>query len=188
MYCPKCSQEQIFDEVRFCPRCGFQLDALKLKLAENQNGLSMSEAERETRLVSTRKKDVLIGASVMLVAAISIVLLMISSVAGTPWQAVIIPLLLVWMGIVAVILLSGHAAREVKNLFSKDDSASPSRIVSELIGRLNPTAPHQALPPVQNEPISEFGSWRVNTAELMQSSSVTEHTTNSLNKKDSEMK
>ena len=58
MYCPKCSQEQISDEVRFCPRCGFQLDALKLMLAENQNGLAMSEAERETQLVSTRKRDV----------------------------------------------------------------------------------------------------------------------------------
>ena len=184
MYCPKCSQEQISDEVSFCPRCGFQLDALKLMLTENQNGLAMSEAERETQLVSTRKRDVLIGASVMLVAAISIVLLMISSVAGTPWQAVIIPLLLVWIAIVSVILLSGHAAREVTNLFSKDDSASPSQIVSKLIRRLNPTASHQALPPVQAEPISEFGAWRVITAELAQPSSVTEHTPNLLNKKD----
>ena len=184
MYCPKCSQEQISDELRFCPRCGFQLDALKLMLAENQNGLAMSEAERKTQLVSTRKRDVLIGASVMLVAAISIVLLMISSVAGTPWQAVIIPLLLVWIGIVSVILLSGHAAREVTNLFSKDDFATSSQIVSKLIRRLNPTVSHQALPPVQSEPISEFGAWGVITAELAQPSSITEHTTNLLNKKD----
>jgi hypothetical protein len=183
MYCPKCSQQQISDEVRFCPRCGFQLDALKLMLSENQNGLPMSEAERETQLISTRKRDVLIGASVMLVAAISIVLLMISSVAGTPWQAVVIPLLLVWIGIVSVILLSGHAVREVTNLFSKDDPASPSQIISKLIRRLNSTASPQVLPPVQSEPISEFGKWRVKTAELAQPLSVTEHTTNSLNKK-----
>ena len=188
MYCPKCSQEQISDVVLFCPRCGFQLDALELILPENQNGSPMSETEWRNQLVSTRKRDVLIGATVMLVAAISIVLLMISSVAGTPWQAVIIPLLLVWIGIVSVILLSGHAAREITNLFSKDNSASPSQIVSKLIRRLNSTGPHQALPHVQNEPVSEFGSWRANTAELPQPSSVTEHTTNSLSKKDSEMK
>ena len=184
MYCPQCSQEQISDQVRFCPRCGFQLDALKLMLTENQNGLAISEAERETHLISNRKKDVLLGASVMLVAAISIVLLMISSAAITPWQAIIIPLLLVWIGIVSLILLSGHAAREVTNLFSKDDSASPSQIVSKLIRRLNPTASHQALPPVQSEPIAGFGTWRVNTAELVQPLSVTEHTTNLLTKKD----
>lgn len=183
MYCPKCSQEQISDEVRFCPRCGFQLDALKLMLIENQNGLAMSEAERETQLISTRKRDILIGATVMLAAAMSIVLLMISSVAGTPWQAVIIPLLLVWIGIVSVILLSGHAAREVKNLFSKGDSASPSQIASRLITRLNPTAAHQSLPRIQGESISEPGTWRVNTAELVHPSSVTEQTTNLLNKK-----
>jgi hypothetical protein len=186
MYCPKCSQEQISNEMRFCPRCGFQLDALKLMLIENQNGLAMSEAERETQLVSTRKRDVLIGATIMLVAAISIVLLMISSVAGTPWQAVIIPLLLVWIAIVSVILLSGHAAREITELFSKGDSATPSQIVSKLIRRLNPTSSHQTLPSIQSEPVSEFGKWRVKTAELVQPSSVTEHTTNLLNNKDSE--
>ena len=184
MYCPQCSQEQISDEVRFCPRCGFQLDALKMLLAENQNGLAMCEIEPETQLISTRKRDVLLGATMMLVAAISIVLLMISGVAVTPWQAVIIPLLLVWTAIVSAILLSGHAAREVTNLFSKDDSASPSQIVSKLIRRLNPTASHQALPPVQSEPIAGFGTWRVNTAELVQPLSVTEHTTNLLTKKD----
>jgi hypothetical protein len=108
---------------------------------------------------------------------------MISSVAGTPWQAVVIPLLLVWIGIVSVILLSGHAVREVTNLFSKDDPASPSQIISKLIRRLNSTASPQVLPPVQSEPISEFGKWRVKTAELAQPLSVTEHTTNSLNKK-----
>jgi hypothetical protein len=188
MYCPKCSQEQISDEVRFCPRCGFQLDALKLMLTDNLDGSPMSEAERETQLVSTRKRDVLIGATVMLVAAISIVLLMISSVAGTPWQAVVIPLLLVWIGIVSVMLLSGHAAREVTNLFFKDDSASPSQIVSKLIRRLNPSDVYHPLPSIKREHISEFGTWRVNTAELLQPTSITEHTTNSLDKKDSEMK
>ncbi len=182
MYCPQCSQEQISDEVRFCPRCGFQLDALKMLLAENQNGLAMSEIEPETQLVSTRKRDVLLGATVMLVAAISIVLLMISGVAVTPWLAVIIPLLLVWTGIVSVILLSGHAAREVTNLFSKDASASPSQVASRLITRLNPAARHP-LPPAQSASVSGFGSWRVNTAELAQPPSVTERTTNSLNKK-----
>jgi len=184
MYCPQCSQEQISDEVRFCPRCGFQLDALRMLLAENQNGLAMSEIEPEAQLVSTRKRDVLLGATVMLVAAISIVSLMISSVAGTPWQAIIIPLLVVWTAIVSVILLSGHAAREVTNLLSTDASASPSQDASSLITRLNPAARHRTLRPAQSTSVSEFGSWRVNTTELAQPPSVTEHTTTLLNKKD----
>jgi hypothetical protein len=119
----------------------------------------------------------------MLITAISIVLFMISSVAVTPWQAVIIPLLLVWTAIVSVILLSGHAAREVTNLFSKDASQSPSQVASRLITRLNPAARHPTLPPAQSTSVSGFGLWRVNTAELVQPPSVTERTTNSLNKK-----
>lgn len=183
MYCPQCSKEQISDEVRFCPRCGFLLDALKMLLAENQNGLAMSESEREAQLVSTRKKDVLLGATAMLVAAVSIVFLTISDVAGTPWQAVVIPLLLVWTAIVSVILLSGHAAREVTNLFSKDEPASPPQAASRLNTQLNPAAHHPTLPPAQSTPVSGFGSWRVNSAELAQPPSITERTTNSLNKK-----
>ena len=185
MYCPKCSQQQISDKVRFCPRCGFQLDALKKLLAdENQNGAAISEIEPETQLVSTHKRDVLLGATTMLMAAIIIAFLMISGEAVTPWQAVVIPLLLVWTAIVSFILLSNHAAREFTNLFSKDASASSSEDASRSMTQLNSAARHQALPPSQSNPVSGFGLWRANTAELVQSSSVTEHTTNPLGKKD----
>ena len=34
MFCPKCSQEQISDETRFCSRGGFQLNVVKALLAE----------------------------------------------------------------------------------------------------------------------------------------------------------
>jgi len=44
MYCPKCSQQQVSDDIRFCPRCGFQLDAVKGLFAENQHGLATAEA------------------------------------------------------------------------------------------------------------------------------------------------
>jgi hypothetical protein len=184
MYCPKCSQQQVSDEIRFCSSCGFQLDALKLLLIENQNNLAMSEIEPETQLVSTRKKDVLLGATAMLVAAISIILLMISGAAGTPWQAVVIPLLLVWTAIVSVILLSGHAAREVANLFSKEASSSTEQTASSLISRLNSATRQQALPPAQSSSVSGLGLLRVNTGDLAQPPSVTDRTTNLLSRKD----
>jgi hypothetical protein len=184
MYCPKCSQQQVSDEIRFCPRCGFQLDAVKMLLTKDQNNLAMPETELPAQPVSTRKRDILLGLTVMLIAAISIALLTISSVTGTPWQAVIIPLLLVWAAIVSVILLSGHAAREITNLFSKDAFASPAQNTSSLITGGNPATRHSALPPVQSVPVSGFGSWRLNTTELAEPLSVTERTTNSLNKKD----
>ncbi|HEX8174649.1 MAG TPA: zinc ribbon domain-containing protein [Pyrinomonadaceae bacterium] len=180
MYCPKCSQQQISEEVRFCARCGFKLDEVKILLAEEQNILAAGAAE--SGLKQARKRDILLGATVMLVGSIAIALLMISTVAGTPLQAVIIPLLLVWAALVAAVLLSGHTAREVLKLFSKDAPASLPKPSSGLTTQVSSSS-RQTLPPVQSVPASGLGAWRSNTAELAQPSSITEHTTNSLDSK-----
>jgi hypothetical protein len=183
MYCPKCSQQQVSDEIRFCSRCGFQLDAVKTMLAENQNTLTMPEAVQQSELVTTRKRDILLGATVMLVGAISIALLMISAWAGTPWQAVIIPLLMVWAAIAFVLLLSGHAVREIKKLFSRDASVLTPRDASSFVTQVSAATRHQALPHIQSAPVSGQGTWRLNTAELVQPPSITDQTTNLLDKK-----
>lgn len=183
MYCPKCSQEQASDEIRFCPRCGFQLDALKSLLAGNQDLSAATEAKPKAQFTPISKRDVILGATAMLIGAISIALLMISTVTGTPLQAVIIPLLLVWIVIVSVLLLFGHTIREVASLFSKDAPASKPQDSSGLITEVSASARQQALPPVQSAPITGLGSWRIKTAELAQPQSITEHTTDLLDRK-----
>jgi uncharacterized membrane protein YvbJ len=183
MYCPKCSQQQVSDQIRFCPRCGFQLDAVKSLLAGNQDLSVVTEAKSQAQFVPISKRDVILGATVMLIGAISIALLMISSVTGTPLQAVIIPLLLVWIVIVSILLLFGHTVREVTKLFSKDAPASERQDSSGLITEFSASARQQALPPIQSTPITGLGSWRIKTAELAQPQSITEHTTDLLDKK-----
>jgi hypothetical protein len=183
MYCPKCSQQQVSEAIRFCSRCGFQLDAVKSLLAENQNVLALPEDEPQPQLTSARKRDILLGATIMLAGAIAIALLMVSTVSGTPLQAVIISLLLLWAAIVSVLLLSGHAVREVTKLFSKEASPVPPQAPDSFITRVSAAAHRQALPHAQGTPVSGVGSWRVNTAELAQPPSITEHTTNLLDKK-----
>lgn len=182
MYCPKCSLQQVAEEIRFCSRCGFQLDAVKTLLAADESILPAVEPQ-QPGLTPERKRDILLGATVMLVGSISIALLMISTVAGTPLQAVIIPLLFIWAAFVSALLLSGHAVREVSRLFSRDASTSLPKASSNFITQVGVSARHQALPPVQSTPVSGLGSWRANTAELAQPSSITEHTTHSLDKR-----
>lgn len=181
MYCPKCSQQQVSEETRFCSRCGCQLDAVKSLLAGDENISLMGQAEPQCRLTAARKRDILLGASVMLVCSIAVALLTISTVAGTPLQAVIIPLLLAWAALVSTLLLSGHAAREVSKLFSKDDSAALPKGASGSIRQVGASARHQALPHAESAPVSGLGSWRT-TAELAQPSSITEQTTSLLDK------
>ncbi|MDQ3801861.1 MAG: hypothetical protein M3384_20750 [Acidobacteriota bacterium] len=86
------------------------------------------------------------------------------------------PPALFWAAIVSILLLSGHAVREVENLFSGDVSSAQRE--EGLSGGLITNAGaansrHQALPPVQSSPASAgLGSWRANTAELPQTPSV----------------
>lgn len=185
MYCPKCSQQQVSEEARFCPRCGFQLGALKALLSEDRDVLASGEAEPRTRLTPARKRDILLGATLMLVGSITVALLTISTIAGTPLQAVIIPLLLVWAALVSALLLSGHAAREAAGLFSKSTSSSPPQSSADSVAQVGGGARHQALPPAQSTPVSGLGSWRSNTAELAEPSSVTERTTSLLDERHS---
>jgi hypothetical protein len=57
MYCPKCSQQQLSEQVRFCSRCGFNLDTVKASLAAD-GGVAMTPAH-------PRQRDVNIGVTLM---------------------------------------------------------------------------------------------------------------------------
>lgn len=176
MYCPRCSQEQVSEGVRFCPRCGFQLDAVQSLLAGDGSPAAAAQVEPRARLAPASKRDFLLGATLMLAGAVCVALLTVSSAAGTPLQAVLIPLLLAWAALVSVLLLSGHAVREVARLFSGEASAPPAADSPGLTKRLG-AARRQALPHAQTAPASGLGSRRTNTAELVQPPSVTERTT-----------
>ena len=67
MYCPQCSQEQASDQVRFCSRCGFQLNVVKELLAASSvptRGIGVSDARS-----LPRQRDVNIGATLMFIGA-----------------------------------------------------------------------------------------------------------------------
>ena len=49
MYCPKCSQQQVSDRVRFCTRCGFPLDVVSALLS-NDGDLIRSQADANVSL------------------------------------------------------------------------------------------------------------------------------------------
>jgi ribosomal protein L37E len=42
MYCPKCSQQQVSEEVRFCSRCGFSLSAVRELIAGSESAPRVS--------------------------------------------------------------------------------------------------------------------------------------------------
>lgn len=182
MYCPNCSQQQV-DEVRFCSRCGFQLGVVKALLADDSNAAAIPEIKPSAKLLSSRQRDILFGATFMFIAAAAIVLL--SWV--MPKDPIIFPLLVVWIAFTLFVLFFNPLMRAAYKLFSEESAPTPIKDVisspaaSRQVRKVSP-ASQVALPPTQSVPVTAMGTQRVQTAEIVQPPSVTEHTTNLLEK------
>lgn len=64
MFCPKCSQEQISDEMRFCSRCGFDLSGVS-ELLLNDGAMLENSEEKSGLTAYLRQKSALPGAKIM---------------------------------------------------------------------------------------------------------------------------
>lgn len=71
MYCPKCSQLQNSDQLRFCSRCGFGLETVR-ELLEDADG--SDKAKSKSKEFFLRQKDISIGAGLMFAGGIVAVL------------------------------------------------------------------------------------------------------------------
>ena len=180
MYCPKCSQIQTDDGLRFCSRCGFQLGVVKELLAERDSApVVTAGSQAPPKFFSRRKQDLLFGATVMSIAATIVVQL--SWVA--PKAALVFPLWMIWFAFSLLVLYFDVLVRVARRLFSDDDHLSNLPSQSRPPGFINKVSPATSeLPPMQNSPVTALGFDRVNTGEIRQPLSVTDHTTNLLNK------
>ena len=181
MYCPKCSQIQTEDGLRFCSRCGFQLGVVKELLAERDSApVITAGSQAPAKFFSRRKQDLVFGATVMSVAATIVVQL--SWVA--PKAALIFPLWMIWLAFSLFVLSFDVLVRVARKFFSDDDHVSDLPSQQRAPGFIDKVSPATSeLPPMRNLPVAALGFDRVNTGEIRQPLSVTEHTTNLLNKK-----
>lgn len=181
MYCPKCSQIQAEDGLRFCSRCGFQLGVVKELLAERSSApVIPAESQAPPKFFSRRKQDLLFGATVMSVAATIVVFL--SWVA--PKAALIFPLWMIWLAFSLFVLSFEVLVRVARRLFSDEDHVSDPASQLRTQRFINKTSSATSeLPAMQNLPPAASGFDRVNTGEIVQPPSVIDHTTNLLNKK-----
>lgn len=181
MFCPKCGQQQTTDGVRFCSRCGFQLEVVKELLAtDGAAPLVWPDAETHTRQRSARDRGIRQGIMLMLLTAFIVPMAAILSKIG------ILPR--EFVALAAIFCAVGGFIRFIYALMMEEgaNTGKPSRppaynpIVMQ--SHLHATASHAALPPQQSIPASEFGRRRTETAEMVQPPSVTENTTRLLDK------
>lgn len=178
MFCPRCSQEQVSEEVRFCPRCGFQLGVVKMLLTEGEAGGAEAVPEKQSFVRSLRKRDLTIGTMLMFVVAFFVSAITVDLPRSHSGR--ILFLVVGWFLLALLI----NAAPLLRYLFGPGapehaSKAAPPKSATAR-GELSSTAP-RTLPPQRFAPETVLGARPANTAEVLQPPSVTEQTTNLLN-------
>jgi hypothetical protein len=164
IYCPRCGQQQLSSDVRFCSRCGLQLEGVEDLVATG--GLSLVP-ERAPGQLSPRQRGIRLGAKALFAGVVLVpVALGLSILFDSP-----APLLLF-----VTIVLVGFARMAYARLFEDDAPAAGARRQGALAARDAGGLPPY-LPPTPAGPPR-----RLTTGELEAPPSVTEHTTNLLDK------
>lgn len=174
MFCPKCGQQQASDSVRFCSRCGFQLEVVK-ELLNTDGALVWPGAETQKSYRSQRNRGIRQGVMLMLLTALIVpVAAMLSKLGLLPRE---------FVALAAIICAVGGFMRLVYALMFEEGAqnrkpAAPAYNAPAPSAQFRPGAAASALPPQQSRPASDFyGVRRTETAEMAQPPSVTENTT-----------
>ncbi len=177
MFCPKCGQQQVSEETKFCSRCGFLLTAV-WNLVSN-NGLSnQTFATPESGAISPRKEGLKRGGKLMMLGLIIVPLLVIVSALFQlhPALVITVSILTFWGGILRMIY-----ARIFESAYPNEINAEQKTLsfVKKILGKKTDALPPQSIsvssyaPPVMN-------NWR-DTNDLPQPS-IIENTTKLLEK------
>lgn len=178
MHCPRCGQQQVSNETKFCSRCGFQLGLVAELLAHDGFLPQLAALYNQKQSFFNRKNGVIFTVMwfifwVMMLPAF-FGLADAEEVAGV--SAV--------FGFFSTLMLLIFSLAFLKS--SKKPMNLPA-IETALPPALYGNANQQALPPQQNQPATSYaaphGAWRTpDTGELVTPRSVTDSTTKLLNK------
>ena len=165
MFCPRCGQQQVSNEMRFCSRCGLPIGGL-IELLGRAGVPAAPVPDTQASLSSQpspRKKGIRRGAKVIFVSAVLFVIFLVISLAADEPGPLVIPFFVFFAGLVMM-------------LYARLFSSPVPRIKAQYTPpSLGPMA--SALPPHTHVPMHDIPQQRAKTNELAQPSSVTEHTT-----------
>jgi len=166
MYCPKCGQQQVSDEMRFCSRCGLALSGLAEWLANGGAPLVKSDNRAQVDALSPRRKGIRRAAKLMFFSGVLVPVFLVISLVVDEGTVLLFPLLVFFVSLMMMLYA---------RLFS--DKTAPQDDRSAQTPALNSASVRSALPPATNLPAVGVGRPQVSTKEIAQPPSVTEHTT-----------
>lgn len=175
MFCPKCGQSQVADEVRYCPRCGFALGGVTQLLAHD-GAWPEYLPPADGRLGSPRRKGMKQGGKLLLVGVflVPVLAILVSIIGSEAYELVLLGVLVAIVGIVrlfyALLFEDKFPTTAPAHLAAQQASAPP---------QFNPAPRRAALPQQQQQQGAPIPvSFRArDTGELAGPGSVTENTT-----------
>ena len=187
MFCPRCGQEQVSEETRFCSRCGFLMTGVSELIAKG-GALPQYLATNEPKDLSPRRKGLKQGAMLFFSGILLVPLLGIIIVGILNFEGYLV-------GITALLTFLGGILRMIFALLFESNHPNEKTLEENVYQSaqtlLNRKQEAKSLPPQQSVPTSGYvpppaGHWR-DTNDLSKVPSVTEHTTKHLNlEKDSD--
>jgi hypothetical protein len=171
MFCPKCGQSQISDEVRFCSRCGLPLGGVAEVVANKGHPLAQFLApDAAPGAMSPRRKGIRQGGVVMLVGIFLIPMLAIMHGAiGLPGEYILFGVLAVLAGLLRLLYAAIFEDKSPDVTSLSAQTYAPALAHAKLDPR--------SLAPGDFRPVPSFFAPRSDTAEIPVPSSVTDHTT-----------
>ena len=166
MYCPKCGQQQISEEMRFCSRCGLALSGLAEWLGGGRVLPAKRKEDSQVHPMSKRRKGIRRAAKLMFFSGALLPIFVIISIAEGDGGPMVVPFILFFISLTLMLyarLFSDNSAPEINHAAQTSALRSPET--------------YGSLPPATNMPIPAAGRQQVRTNELAQPPSVTENTT-----------
>lgn len=175
MHCPKCGQQQISEETRFCSRCGFALTGIA-QIVRNE-GFAPSTNQTFFAAGSPRRRGVMQGIFIFLLSFLMVPLAAIITIAAN-WEP--------FLPFIAAILFGvGGVLRVVYGLMFESGNAGGKTLEQNIVTTSQQMVGGQSsqnqLPAAQSIPVTAYalpgtGRWR-DTNELDTPGTVTDSTT-----------
>ena len=168
MFCPKCGQQQVFDEILFCSKCGLALSAISETM---QNDVEIGNVPQSIRDV---KRSAVIGFALVTLSA---VFLFATLILGTPEPSVVVQMNLL---VAVLVYLAALGYVLYKFLPRKRSVQAKGQAEQAIITEQVPTTKRQLneQDPADSVAANDF----FNTPRPRVESSVTEDTTRFLDK------
>lgn len=181
MHCPRCGQQQVTEEIKFCSRCGFPLGLVSEILSHGGFLPQLADLQKNKNWLT---RNFGLKASLVWFLLICFLLLPLAAITRAPGGVVAVLAIIGFCGALLMTVLSFlFLQKETKPYQGQNDFQNETYAPQHLSGKRAQTA----LPPPTSQPVSSYepplaGSWKAPETGDLVPHSVTEGTTKLLQK------